>query len=63
MRTRILTMDKLTGAFVMSKLECRKVIVIKINISCKCAAASVPDSVKAELLQRIKSFLMSASLW
>ncbi|KAF3334999.1 transcription and mRNA export factor SUS1 [Carex littledalei] len=25
--------------------------------------ASVPDSVKAELLQRIKSFLMSASLW
>ncbi|KAL6839961.1 hypothetical protein ACP4OV_029771 [Aristida adscensionis] len=25
--------------------------------------ASVPDSVKAELLQRIRSFLMSSSLW
>uniref|UniRef100_A0A453GBZ4 Transcription and mRNA export factor ENY2 n=1 Tax=Aegilops tauschii subsp. strangulata TaxID=200361 RepID=A0A453GBZ4_AEGTS len=25
--------------------------------------ASVPDAVKAELLQRIRSFLMSSSLW
>jgi hypothetical protein len=27
-----------------------------------CQTASVPDSVKAELLQRIRSFLMSSSL-
>jgi hypothetical protein len=27
-----------------------------------CETASVPDSVKAELLQRIRSFLMSSSL-
>lgn len=29
---------------------------------CCVVAASVPDSVKAELLQRIRSFLMSVSL-
>lgn len=33
-----------------------------LSIYFACATASVPDSVKAELLQRIRSFLMSTSL-
>ncbi|OEL36804.1 Transcription and mRNA export factor SUS1, partial [Dichanthelium oligosanthes] len=33
-----------------------------LSIHFACETASVPDSVKAELLQRIRSFLMSTSL-
>jgi hypothetical protein len=33
-----------------------------LSIYFTCETASVPDSVKAELLQRIRSFLMSTSL-
>ncbi|VAH83686.1 unnamed protein product [Triticum turgidum subsp. durum] len=39
------------------------VLFARLSFSPASETASVPDAVKAELLQRIRSFLMSFSLW
>uniref|UniRef100_A0A453GC69 Uncharacterized protein n=1 Tax=Aegilops tauschii subsp. strangulata TaxID=200361 RepID=A0A453GC69_AEGTS len=39
------------------------VLVARLSFCPASETASVPDAVKAELLQRIRSFLMSSSLW